>query len=56
MSIIPNNFVNDVVAIGIERQSNGYLEKLRIGSGFLVYIQEPNNIQTLTIYKLKTVD
>ena len=36
MSIIPNNFVNAVVAIGVEQQCNGYIEKLWIGTGFLV--------------------
>lgn len=50
MSIIPNNFVNAVVAIGVEQQCNGYIEKLWIGTGFLVSMQEPNNIQTSTIY------
>ena len=50
MSIIPNNFINSVVAIGVEQHYNGYLEKLWIGTGFLVCMQEPNNIQTSTVY------
>lgn len=50
MSIIPNSFINSVVAIGIEQQCNGYIEKLWIGTGFLVCMQEPNNIQASTIY------
>lgn len=50
MSIIPDNFVNAVVAIGVEQQCNGYIEKFWIGTGFLVSMQEPNNIQTSTIY------
>lgn len=50
MSIIPNDFINSVVAIGVERQCNGYVEKLWIGTGFLVCMQEPNNLQTSTIY------
>lgn len=50
MPIIPNSFINSVVAIGVEQQCNGYLEKLWIGTGFLVCMQEPNNIQASTIY------
>ena len=50
MSIIPNSFINSVVAIGIEQQCIGYIEKLWIGTGFLVCMQEPNNIQVSTIY------
>lgn len=50
MSIIPNNFINSVVAIGVQRQCNGHIEKLWIGTGFLVSMQEPNNIQTSTVY------
>lgn len=50
MSMIPDNFINAVVAIGIQQQWNGHIEKLWIGTGFLVYMQEPNNLQTSTIY------
>ena len=50
MSIIPNNFINSVVAIGVEQQCNGYIEKFWIGTGFLVCMQEPNNVQASTIY------
>lgn len=50
MSMIPNSFINSVVAIGIEQPCKGYLEKLWIGTGFLVCMQEPNNIQASTIY------
>lgn len=34
MAIIPNNFVNSVVAIGVQQQCNGHIEKLWIGTGF----------------------
>ncbi|MCM1126496.1 MAG: serine protease [Lachnospiraceae bacterium] len=50
MAIIPNNFVNAVVAIGVQQQCNGHREKLWIGTGFLVSMQEPNNMQVSTIY------
>ena len=50
MSVIPNNFINAVVAIGVEQQYNGHIEKIWIGTGFLVGMQEPNNIQSSTIY------
>lgn len=50
MSVIPNNFINAVVAIGVEQQCNGHIEKFWIGTGFLVSMQEPNNIQSSTIY------
>ena len=50
MSVIPNHFVDAVVAIGVGQQFNGHIEKMWIGTGFLVSIQEPDNIQTSTIY------
>ncbi len=50
MSIIPINFINSVVAIGIQQQCNGHIEKFWFGTGFLVSMQEPNNMQASTIY------
>lgn len=50
MSIIPHNFINSVVAIGVQQQRNEYTEKFWIGTGFLVSMQEANNMQSSTIY------
>lgn len=50
MSLIPNHFINAVVAIGIQQQLNGRIERLWIGTGFLTQMQEPSNPQVSTIY------
>lgn len=50
MSMIPKHFINAVVAIGIQQQLNGHMERLWIGTGFLTQMQEPSNSQVSTIY------
>lgn len=49
MSLIPKNFINAIVAIGVQQNYNGYFEKRWIGSGFLVKMPEPGNCQLQTI-------
>ena len=34
MSVIPNNFINAVVAIGVEQQCNGHIENFGLGQAF----------------------
>lgn len=50
MSLIPKHFIDAVVAIGVQQSCNEYLEKVWIGTGFLVKKQEPNNNLLSTIY------
>ena len=39
MSLIPKHFIDSVVAIGVQQSCNEYLEKVWIGTGFLVDAQ-----------------
>lgn len=50
MSLIPRNFLNAVVAIGIDNVIGEKIEKQWIATGFLVGLQEPNNPNSSTVY------
>ncbi len=51
MSLIPRDYLNSVVAIGVDNSINSSSqEKQWIATGFLVSMSEPNNINDSTVY------
>ena len=50
MSLIPKDYLNAVVAIGVDNVVDGQKQKFWIATGFLVNFREPNNYNNSTVY------